>query len=303
VQKSEKNPPLTEANRGTKPLIIPLLPFHLTSYATAKYRHRQVFLNASALANGVVATAVSWNPRKLVNAGFTRMAPDISLAERGSCFWAWKPFIILRALESIAEGETVLYCDAGRKYPYILLDTPLDPFVSWMDEHNQDIMPGVYIPWNGPMYVWTKHDAFAGAAVDGESVRRAAPIQASFSLWRNHEATRIFVREWLSWCVQRKLISDDPSVCVEAEATDFKAHRHDQSLLNLCCHKRGICGIDIGPSEPFWNERDPSHVLKHVFGADSPTTTAGKAIALVARPIQAVEQALREHMTLGRRYE
>lgn len=231
------------------------------------------------------------------------MAPDISLAERGSGFWAWKPFIILKALESIAEGETVLYCDAGRKYPYILIDTPLDPFLSWMEEQKQSIMPGVCIPWNGPMSVWTKHDAFAGSGVDGESIRRAAPIQASFSLWRNKETTREFVREWLSCCVQRQLISDDPSVCVQTEAPDFKAHRHDQSLLNLCCHKHGIKGIEIGTREPTWNERDPSHVLQHVFGADSRTTTLGKAIALVARPIQAVEQTLRERITFGKRYE
>lgn len=279
------------------------MPFHLTSYATAKYRHRQLVLGASALANGVVETAVSWNPRKLDVAGFTRMAPGISLAERGSGFWAWKPFIILKALESIAEGETVLYCDTGRKYPYILLNTPLDPFVSWLEEHKQDIMPGISIPWNGPMSVWTKHDAFAGTGVDRETIRRAAPIQASFSLWRNKEATREFVREWLSWCLQRQLISDDPSICVKNEAPDFKGHRHDQSLLNLCCLKHGIKGIEIGTCEPTWNERDPSQVLKQVFNTKSRTTTVGKVIELAARPMQAVEQTLRERITFGKKYE
>lgn len=276
--------------------------FHLTSYATTKYRHRQIFLSASALANKVVATAASWNPGKLIAAGFTKLAPDISLSERGSGFWAWKPFIILKALESAAEGETVLYCDAGRKYPYILLDTPLHPFVTWMDDHRQDIMPGISIPWNGSMSVWTKHDAFAGTGVDGESIRQASPIQASFSLWRNTKPTKAFVNEWLSWCVQRQLVSDDPSASTKSEAPDFKAHRHDQSLLNLCCHKHGIKGIDIGASQPSYNERDPSHILKHVFGAEARATARGKAIALAAKPIQAVEQTLRERITFGKSY-
>lgn len=278
------------------------MPFHLVTYATAKYRHRQIFLNASALANGVVATAVSWNPQKLIDVGFSEIAPDISLTERGSGFWAWKPFVILKALEAAAEGELVLYCDAGRKYPYILLDTPLDPFVTWMDEHKQDIMPGVSIPWNGPMSVWTKHDAFEETGVDGQNIRNASPIQASFSLWRNTKPTRTFVNEWLSWCVQRQLVSDDPSASAKSEAPDFKAHRHDQSLLNLCCHKHGIKGIDIGDSEPIYNERDPSHILKHVFGAEPRTTTCGKAIALAAKPLQAVEQTLRERITFGKSY-
>jgi hypothetical protein len=279
------------------------MPFHLVSYATAKYRHRQIFLSASGIANRVVATAASWNPGKLIAAGFSEIAPDISLTERGSGFWAWKPFIILKSLEAAAPGEIVLYCDAGRKYPYILLDTPLDPFLSWMDEKNQDIMPGISIPWNGPMSAWTKYDAFAGTGVDEDRVRRAAPIQASFSLWRNRGTTMEFVREWLSWCVQRQLVSDDPSVSVIAEAPEFKAHRHDQSLLNLCCHKHGIQGIDIGTSEPKYNERDPSHILKHVFGAEARTTARGKAIALAAKPIQTVEQTLRERITFGKKYD
>jgi hypothetical protein len=279
------------------------LRFHLVSYATAKYRHRQWFLAATAKANGIVASATSWTPARLAASGFPKLAPDIALSERGSGFWAWKPFIILEALESLPEGETVLYCDAGRKYPYILLDTPLDPFVSWMDKAGQDIMPGIAIPWNGPMSVWTKGDAFLGSGVDGDTVRNAAPIQASFSLWKNHETTRKFVREWLSWCVQRQLISDDPSSSEKTEAPDFKAHRHDQSLLNLCCHKHGIQGIDIGPSEPIWNERDPSHVLKQVFGVDAHPTARGKAIALAAKPIQAVEQTLRERIKFGKIYK
>lgn len=279
------------------------MPFHLVSYATAKYRHRQIFLTASALANNVVATAASWTPGNLIAAGFTKLAPDISLSERGSGFWAWKPFVILRALECVPEGDTVVYCDAGRKYPYILLDTPLDPFVTWMDGKGQDIMPGVSIPWNGPMSAWTKHDAFEATGVDGQNIRNASPIQASFSLWRNTKSTKTFVNEWLTWCVQRQLVSDDPSVSMKTEATEFKAHRHDQSLLNLCCHKNGIKGIDVGPEQPPYNERDPSHILKHVFGAKARTTARGKAIALAAKPIQAVEQTLRERITFGKKYD
>ena len=279
------------------------MPFHLVSYATAKYRHRQIFLTTSARASRVVATAVSWNPQKLIDVGFSEIAQDISLTERGSGFWAWKPFIILKALESKAEGEVILYCDAGRKYPYILLDTPLDPFVSWMDENNQDIMPGISIPWNGAMSVWTKHDAFSATGVDGENIRKAAVIQASFSLWRNNSSTQSFVREWLAWCVQRHLVSDDPSTSIAAESPDFIAHRHDQSLLNLCCLKHGIKGIDIGSEQTPYNERDPSDILKNVFASDSHVTPAGKAISLVAKPIQFIEQALRERISFGKRYD
>jgi len=277
--------------------------FHLVSYATPKYRHRQIFLAASAKVNRVVASATSWNPKKLIAAGFLKIAPDLSLKERGSAFWAWKPFIILKALETIPHDDVVLYCDAGRKYPYILLDTPLDPFVAWMDEVNQHIMPGIYIPWNGPMSFWTKADAFTGTGVDGEVVRNAPPIQASFSLWRNNETTKAFVREWLSWCVQRALVSDDPSTITHSESPDFKAHRHDQSLLNLCCLKHGVKGISIGDVEPPYNERDPSLILKNVFDSHAEASLLGECIARAADIFQNIEQVLRKKVKFGKRYE
>lgn len=276
---------------------------HLTSYATPKYRHRQIFLAGSARANRIVDGVTSWNPKMLVDAGFSELTPELSLTERGSGYWAWKPFVILKALENLQNGQVVLYCDAGRKYPYILLDTPLNQFILWMESQNQDIMPGICIPWGGSMEVWTKQDAFVKTGIDGEDVRNAAPIQASFSLWKNSPDTRAFVQEWLGWCVQRQLVSDDPSVNVETESPKFKAHRHDQSLLNLCCHKHGIKGLDVGSDEPRYNERDPSQVLRHVFNASARVTVRGRLVAMAAAPTQAIEKNLRQRITLGKKYE
>jgi hypothetical protein len=276
---------------------------HLTSYATPKYRHRQILLAASARANRIVDAVTSWNPQMLMASGFSELASELSLTERGSGYWAWKPFVILKALEGLTDGDLVLYCDAGRKYPYILLDTPLDCFTTWMDSHNQDIMPGIYIPWVGSMEAWTKQDAFLKTGIYGEDIRNAPPIQASFSLWRNTAKTRAFVEEWLGWCVQRQLVSDDPSVNVEIESAKFKAHRHDQSLLNLCCHKYKIKGIHIGSEEPLYNERDPSQILSYVFGASARHNLRGRAVALAAASTQAIEKILRERITLGKRYE
>jgi hypothetical protein len=276
---------------------------HLVTYATPRFRLRQVLLGWSARLNHVADTVTSWTPEMLRNAGFEERCKDIKLSERGSGFWAWKPFVILKALESLSDGDIVLYCDVGRKYPYLFLDAPLDCFTIWMDRHQQDIMPGVYIPWGGSMEVWTKQDAFIATGIDGADVRNAPPIQASFSLWRNTAMTRAFVAEWLGWCVQRQLVSDDPSLNKETQSPKFKAHRHDQSLFNLCCHKHGIKGIHIGPDEPHYNERDPSQILRHVFGANARTTVRGRAVALAAASVQAIEKTLRQRFTLGKKYE
>ncbi|MBC7979053.1 MAG: hypothetical protein H7Y36_00650 [Armatimonadetes bacterium] len=277
--------------------------FHLVSYATTKYRHRQVFLAASARANGIVESARSWTAAQLAASEFTKIAPNILLTERGSGFWAWKPFIIQKSLASLSDGEILLYCDVGRKYPYILLEHPLDSFVSWMDDHSQDIVPGVLIPWNGPMETWTKGEAFTGTGMNRSNVRKAIPIQASFSFWRASPQSKRFVAEWLSWCVQRNLINDDHSADGEPEVPVFRGHRHDQSLMTLCCLKNGVRGIDLGPEIPSFNERDPGQVAHHLFGTRPQLTLRGKLVRSAAKPVQFIEQNLRERITFGQKYE
>jgi hypothetical protein len=275
---------------------------HLVSYATPKYRHRQILLAASAKANGIAASATSWTLPKLRQSDFPQLAPDISLSERGSGFWAWKPFIIDQALQSVPDGDIVFYCDVGRKYPYILLERPLDAYARWMDEQNQDIMPGVLIPWNGPMSCWTKRDAFVATGMDRPEIHSASPIQASFSFWRAGTGTRAFVKEWLSLCIRRPLVSDDPGT-TGPEPAEFRGHRHDQSLLTLCCLKHGIQGIDIGKNESAFNERDPGQVASHIFGTSRRRSLSGKLIGLVASPLQGTEQLLRKNLTFGKKYE
>lgn len=275
--------------------------YHLVSYATYQFRHRQIFLNQSALANGIVSSSHSWNPNKLLVSGFQKINPRISLSERGSGFWAWKPFVIRDCLNNIPDGDVVLYCDVGRRFPYILLEHSLGGFIEWMNRLQQDIMPGVLVPWNGTMEQWTKRDAFIGTGVDNEEIRSAPQIQASFSLWRNNPSTRAFVAEWHSWCIQRQLISDDSSIASDSE--NFKAHRHDQSLLNLCCFKYQIHGLDIGHNQPTYNERNPSQIAEKIFGAKKEQTLKGRIIQALATQSEVVEKITRKSIRLGKRYE
>jgi hypothetical protein len=277
--------------------------FHLVSYATTKYRHRQVFLGVSARANGIVDSVKSWTEGHLRTSEFPKIAPDISLEERGSGFWAWKPFIIQKSLESLPDGEVLLYCDVGRKYPYVFLEHRLDPYVKWMNDHSQDILPGVLIPWKGSMETWTKRDAFIGTDMDRPEIREASPIQASFSFWRASQTSRAFVAEWLSLCCQRRLVSDDPSADGTPETLAFCGHRHDQSLMTLCCLKNGITGINLGQDIPAFNERDPGQVSQQLFGSQACPTFIGKLIRSAVKPVEFIEQNLRERIAFGRKYE
>jgi len=273
---------------------------HLVTYATPRFRLRQLLLGWSARLNPVADTVTHWTPEKLLSAGFEVRCKDIRLSERGSGFWAWKPFIIETKLREVPDGDIVFYCDVGRSYPFKQLRSTIDPYLQWLDLHKQSAMPGVLIPWKGPMSMWTKRDAYVATGMDKKEIHSAVPIQASFSLWRANDVTRTIAKEWMDLSSQRTLISDDPSTCGFPELPDFHDHRHDQSLLTLCCIKHNLKGLDIGEKMPPIDTQNPSEIACLMSGGKSTRIPiAGHILNILAYPLERIEAGLRRNVTFG----
>lgn len=267
---------------------------HLVTFATPRFRHRQLFLGWSALANKVVDSVTNWTPKKLMAAGFENRCPTIRLSERGSGFYTWKPFIIQKKLEETTEGDIVFYCDVGRTFPYKLLRGSPKVFLDWMKTHKQSVMPGIKIPWGGPMSMWTKRDAFVSMSMDTPSIHATAPIQASFCIWINGLDSKEIVAEWMNLSAQRQLISDDPCVMGLPELSAYKEHRHDQSLLSLVCLKRRIDGMDIGRDMPSVDAKNPSDVANLLSGKTGDFTAQGRLVAVLASVVERIEWSVRK---------
>lgn len=271
---------------------------HLVTYATPRFRLRQLILGWSASLNGVVDTVTHWTPERLLEAGFEARCKNISLSERGSGFWAWKPFIIAAKLIEVPDGDIVFYCDVGRIYPFKLIEQPLAPYISWMRKENQDVMPGVEIPWDGPNLYWTKREALIALDMDKLEILESAPIQASFSLWLSSNNGRKVAEHWLELSSQRALVSDDPGLF---EHLGFRAHRHDQALLTLCCAAEGIKGISLGTTHPQIDTRSPSQVSALAFGkVASFPNRHGRMFRILVRPCQMLEKMSRRLIKFGK---
>lgn len=273
---------------------------HLVTYATPRFRHRQWFLGWSARLNHVANTVTSWSPRSLLTAGFEKRVNGIALHERGSGFWSWKPFIIQKKLNEVPEGDIVFYCDVGRNYPFKMLTEPITHYLRWMDEHRQDVMPGISIPWKGPMSIWTKREAFVRTNMDDPQAYRAIPIQASFSFWRNSPQSRAIAEMWMDFCASRNLVSDDPSSCGMPELPGFHDHRHDQSLLTLCCLKTHHKPLELGATLPSIDSQHPSEVSRLAFGTDAcQRTLAQRILETAVIPFEITEKLMRTCIKFG----
>ena len=273
---------------------------HLTTFATNRFRHRQILLGWSALANGVVDNVAHWTPRSLLAAGFESRCPEIKLTERGAGFYAWKPFIIQKKLQEIPKGDIVFYCDVGRSFPYKLLSGSLQVFFDWMNAQQQPFMPGVKIPWNGPMSQWTKRHAFIDLGIDSPRVHSESPIQASFSIWSHTRESLDIVGEWMNLSAQRQLISDDPSVLGSPELPDFCEHRWDQALLSLVCLLRELKCLDIGREAPKIDSKHPSEVAGLLGNNSIDSNLLGKSVEMSSNIIETFERILRRRFKFGK---
>ena len=270
---------------------------HLVTYATPRFRLRQLVLGWSARLSHVADTVTSWTPEMLRDAGLENRCKDIKLSERGSGFWAWKPFIIDAKLRAVPDGDLVFYCDVGRRFPYKILEQSLTPFLQWMKQNGQDFLPGLSISWRGPLSVWCKRDAFTLTEMDTPDAHAAASVQASFSLWRGGSASRDFVDQWLDMCSNRQLISDDPGICGHPEFPEFHEHRHDQSLLTLCCLKNSTRALEMGGQPAPIDTRDPSQVLFFLYRTPPHNASLPwKFLKVMIRIMESLEKFLRRFL-------
>ncbi len=262
----------------------------LVSYAgRSVYRIRQRLLGRSALASGAAQEVVEWNRPKLLAHGFARRCPSISLSEPGGGYYAWKPYIIEAELQALRDGDWLFYCDVGRVYPIKLIDRPVARLIRWAEERGQSCLPGVLIPWHGDMKKWTKRDAFVLTGCDEPRFHDAIPVQASFSLWKACEESRQLATDWMNWCSDRRLVSDDANTCGKDNFDGFVEHRFDQCLLSLLCIQRGIQALSIGERKQPYEEKNPAMVAR-AMGEETSTGVVLSIIRAVTQLYGGVER-------------
>jgi hypothetical protein len=179
---------------------------------------------------------------------------------RGCGFWAWKPFIILEAMNHCQQGSTLIYSDAGVEFinnvSHIIERMDQDIFLfgnNWEHAHwcKRDVVEAVWPVTRGDWYqhcstgqVGMTDDA---AYVDLTWSRFGKQCQASVIFFRVSDYSRGFVAEWLAFCLARYgpsgsewryLIDDSPSYA--PNHPEFREHRHDQAILTTMAYRERI---------------------------------------------------------------
>ena len=158
----------------------------------------------------------------------------------GSGYWIWKPYIILKKLLEIEEGDILCYNDSK----YLWLKNIRDFEAIVLTGKNIGLYKNKP---NGGIHLekeWTKFDALALMNIKHENnfrnnVINTNQVWAGFILLRKTFNPIRFIGEWLTYVQDQRAVTDSPSI-FGPENASFRDHRHDQSILSLLCKKWGI---------------------------------------------------------------
>jgi len=150
----------------------------------------------------------------------------------------WKPYIILKRLLEIDDGDVLCYNDSK----YLWLKN--------VRAFEQDILKnkniGIYLnkPNSGKHIEkeWTKYDAYCLMNISKSllnSVKNTNQAWSGFILLRKHFNPVRFIGEWLTYNQDPRIASDIPSLYGKEDET-FIENRHDQTILSLLAKKWGI---------------------------------------------------------------
>lgn len=191
--------------------------------------------------------------------------------KRGFGWFAWKPYILMHALDAMNDGDIVLYLDA---------DTyPIHDFSVLYEECHRigGIMLFKAQGCSNRHYV--KRDCWLTMGSFLPPPRDTQAAVARFMLFqRGTWRVKQFLSEWLAYCVNPLATTFDESA-LAPEFPDLHEHRTEQAILSVLALKYGIPlyreACQFGKDQPENQELYPQ-LFEQVWGA-GPRTDAGSS--------------------------
>jgi hypothetical protein len=202
----------------------------LINYADLSHYESQKKNCSTGMIYGMFDSYIAYS-KKDIDPAFCNQYNRILSQKRGAGYWLWKPYIILKTLESINDGDYLFYCDSGSEFI---------SNINHIIELGQNITLFHLDPVPGNIQaIQTKRDAFVLMGCEKYAFYPNV-THAGFQLYKKCEESISFVREYLLYCCDERILTDMPNLMGWPDYIEFQNHRHDQSVLSLLACKHGI---------------------------------------------------------------
>ena len=180
---------------------------------------------------------------------------------RGFGYWCWKPFIILKTLENLKDGDILVYADVGchinkegEKRFYEYLDIVIEHKALCYKSH-----------WVEAHY--TKADLFNYFdKLKDKNITDTSMRPATICIFEKNDINLEFVNKWLQvFYDDFSLVDDTPSKLTNLDG--FIEHRHDQSVFSILSKIYNVSTVYAGEFEvnsknfPFNASRDKKKII------------------------------------------
>ena len=199
----------------------------LINFANKGYENSKKTQKESATALGNIDKVIEYSLEDM-DQQFKDENKELLAESRGAGYWLWKPYFILKTLNTLNDGDVLIYCDTAME------------FLSSIDTYINAMKSSIMLFQHNVEYIekqFTKGDIFKELdCINDPSITDSIQLDASHSLWKKDVNSIAFVTEWLNLCKVKQLISDDPSITPNLPG--FSENRHDQSILSVLAKKK-----------------------------------------------------------------
>lgn len=226
------------------------------SFADSKFAPTLSRLRKQVEEMGCFERILIMNEKDLDTSFRKKIKPILS---RGYGYWIWKPYIILKAMELMEEGDELLYCDAGCHLNSAGRERLLEYFRQVSGSSVK--VGGFEIGAQNNERRYTKMDLLVYFGVQGnDALLNRGQICATHVLLQKCTASEEFIRKWYELAADLHNVDDSPSIL--PNFPEFVVHRYDQSIFSLLCKTRGAV---ILPGNEVWPADDRSWELLDKF--------------------------------------
>lgn len=226
-----------------------LLTFGNTSYYGALKRIRN-----QAQQMGIFDSIITKKDTDLSKEFLAKHNDFIQKNKRGFGYWIWKSHINLELLNTIEDGDVVVYVDAGCE----LNNAYRDRLYEYIDIVKQSDKGILSFDLGLPEKTWTKMDIFS--QLEAFDQLDSTQLLATVFIYKKTERTVKLFQEYAELSTVYHLIDDSPSILPNDPS--FKENRHDQSILSILRKKYGT---EILPDETYGTKNTP------IIAARNPT--------------------------------
>lgn len=188
---------------------------------------------------------------KTIQGFYNKHKNFIDSNERGWGYWIWKPYVILRQLREMNDGDYLFYTDAGAT---ILKhrESKFNDYIEMMANSDK------------PIITFAIHEYYERGLQKKASLKRfdlendaafleSGQVESGVVICKKTEFVMEFMQTWLDY-----LLENEYELAHDLDCEDGEGYRHDQSILSILCklHNTHILpGYNVYGMGPFFSSR------------------------------------------------